>query len=106
MPNALKRRRHPRFGVRRIVSYRYEGKRFLTLTLDLGLGGMKIETSASLPKDECLDFQLVLENTSLWLKGRTVYSQLVSDRKNASGIRFLNVSEKDRVLLQNCLTRL
>ncbi len=103
---ALFRRNHPRFEVRRLVSYHHSGKRFLTLTLDLALGGMKIETPSHLPEGEQVDVRIVLENRSIWLKGRTVYSHLLSDTMNVSGIQFLDVPEEDRVLLEDYLNRL
>jgi len=102
----VSRRKHPRFGVRRLVSYHYGGKRFLTLTLDLALGGMRIETPDHLPEGEDLDTQIVLENRSIWLKGRTVYSHLLSDTMNVSGIQFLTIAEEDRALLEKFLGRL
>jgi len=56
----LLRRAHPRYLVHKIVSYTHGGKDFLTLTVDLGLGGMRINTHFPLPKDEFLNFRLVL----------------------------------------------
>ncbi|NIQ38128.1 MAG: hypothetical protein GTN81_06020 [Proteobacteria bacterium] len=102
----LTRRSYPRFEVRKLVSYNHGGKRFLTLTLDLALGGMKIETCRDLPHDEDLDFQLILDNRTIWLKGRPVYNHLVSGTMNIAGIQFLGISEEDRDVLQQYLGRL
>jgi hypothetical protein len=102
----LSRRNHPRYPVQKIVSYRYEDQSVLTLTLDLGLGGMKIKTLDSLPKDECLKFKLVLGANSIWPKGTIVHSRLLADQQVVSGVQFMEVSRRDYLSLQNCLTTL
>jgi hypothetical protein len=102
----LSRRNHPRYPVQKIVSYRYEDQSVLTLTLDLGLGGMKIKTLDSLPKDECLKFKLVLGANSIWPKGTIVYSRLLADQQVVSGVQFMEVSEDDHILLRKYLASL
>ena len=103
---SLRRRVYPRYPVHEIVSYHYEDRSVLTLTLDLGLGGMKIKTHDSLPKDESLKVKLVLGLNSIWLEGSVVYSQLTPDLEVVSGIRFIKVSKADHVSLQNYLADL
>jgi len=100
------RRSHPRYPVQKIASYHYEGRSFLTLTLDLGLGGMKIRTHQFLSEDERLHFKLVLGRNSIWLKGRIAHSLYLPDRQSVSGIQFIEVSQGDRVLLENYLSTL
>lgn len=100
------RRSHPRYPVQKIASYHYGGKSLLTLTLDLGLGGMKIKTHQHLCEDERLIFKLVLGRDSIQLKGRIVYSLLLPDKQSVSGVQFLDVSEANRSLLEDCLTNL
>ena len=100
---AVKTRDCPRHGVHKIVSYHQGDKRFLTLTLDLGLKGMRIETSHLFPRDEHLQIQLVLGRSSIHVRGRIIYSRLLSNRQIVTGIHFVEVSEKDRKLLQDCL---
>jgi hypothetical protein len=99
-------RNHPRYGVRKIVSYSYADKRFLTLTLDLGLDGMRIETSEYLPRGLSLDIQLVLGRKSIFVKGAVVYSQVFSEGQYNSGVEFVESSEQDRRLLKDYLTTL
>lgn len=100
------RRSHQRYPTNRIVSYCHKGKRFLTLTLNLGLGGMKIKTHYRLPEDELLDFNLVLGDVSIGLKGRTVYSDFLSGKQRVSGIQFVELSEQSRSTLHNYLAAL
>ncbi|MBW2122465.1 MAG: PilZ domain-containing protein [Deltaproteobacteria bacterium] len=93
------RRSHPRYPVQKIASYDYEGRSFLTFTLDLGLGGMKIKTHRYIREDERLSFRLVLDRGLVCLKGRIAYSLLLPEYRNVSGIQFLQVSKKDLGLL-------
>ena len=99
-------RNHQRFSARRICSYLHKGKRFLTLTVNLGLGGMKIETGHYLQKDDLLDIQLIVDNKSIWLKGRAVYSHLLSGKQIVSGIQFVDISEQDLSVLREHLSAL
>ena len=95
-----------RHAVRKIVSYCYEGKQYLTLTHDLGLDGMSVENSHPLSKGERLNVRLILGKQSIRLKGRAVESRLLSGMRVVSDIRFTGVSYKSRRLLQNCLETL
>ena len=97
------RRNHPRYPVQKFVSYRYEGKSFLTHTLDPGLEGMKIKTPQYLPQDVNLNFKLILGKRLIWLKGRIVYSRFLFDKQGVSGIHFEELSAKDNTLLQDYL---
>lgn len=106
MPLLPLRRSHSRYSIKKIVSYCYEEKRFLTFTLNLGLGGMKIKTHYNIPEGENLDLTLVLGNTSIDLKGRTVYSHVLPGKQKVSGIEFVDLSERDRNTLRNHLAAL
>lgn len=97
------RRRHARYMVKRITSYAYGGKQFLTLTLDLGLGGMKIKTHLHLPVDECLDFKLILEEHPIRPTGRIAYSGVLADQQTVSGVQFMTLSDSDASSLQHVL---
>jgi len=100
------RRSHSRYPVQKIASYDYDGKSFLTLTLDLGLGGMKIKTHEHLSEGRHMNCRLVLGQSSILLKGRIVYSQFVPDEQSVSGIQFVEVTDRDQNFLQEYLTRL
>ncbi|MDI7261604.1 MAG: ATP-binding protein [Thermodesulfobacteriota bacterium] len=99
-------RSHPRYVIRKPVSYYYGGKRFLTLTLNLGLGGMKVETRHYLPENEQLDIHMDLWPNSIWTKGRTVYSRLLSESRYVSGLQFIEVPEQDQSSLKDYLATL
>ncbi len=97
------RRNHPRYPVQKIASYNYGGRSFLTLTLDLGMGGMKIKAHHDIPEDECLAFKLVLGERPIFPKGRIVYSRFLADTGSVSGIQFVEISQSDRNLLNDYL---
>ncbi len=99
-------RGYPRYPVHKIVLYKYRGRQFLTLTLDLAMGGMKIKSRRHLQGDKLLQFKLVLGENSIWLKGRIVYSGFVSDKQRVSGIQFTELSPNDYGLLQRYLATL
>jgi CheY-like chemotaxis protein len=100
------RRSQPRYTVRKITSYCHEGKRYLTLTRDLGLGGMKIETHHDLPKDEHTDIRVVLGAGFICPKGRIAHSGFLSNNRSVSGVEFLELSEQDHTSLQRSLAAL
>jgi hypothetical protein len=107
MPLLPERRTHPRYPTGKIVSCSHRDKRFLTLTLNLGLGGMKIKTHYHLPQGAVLDFNLILRDFSVDLKGRTLYSQGGLPRKQkASGIEFMDLSEQNRNMSHDYLINL
>ncbi|MBW2056051.1 MAG: PilZ domain-containing protein [Deltaproteobacteria bacterium] len=100
------RRSHPRPELQRIVSYFHRGKRFLTVTLNLGLGGMKIRTPYHIPECRNLGFRLVLAGQSIRLRGKVVYSRLLSDHETVSGVQFLGLSRKAEAALRRELSGL
>lgn len=98
------RRLHQRYQGHKIVSYIHGQKHLLTLAVDLGMGGMKIKTDYTLPKNERLRFTMVLGNGSISSKGRIVYSRTLSGGQHVSGIQFLGLSRRDSALLRTYLT--
>jgi c-di-GMP-binding flagellar brake protein YcgR len=93
------RRAYPRHKVHKIVTYTYREKQLLTVTVDLGMGGMKIKTHYKLPIDESMNFKIVLGDNSISSEGRIVCSKMVSDTGRVSGIQFLRLSRRDSALL-------
>ena len=100
------RRAHQRYGVHKIVSYARGEKRLLTIAVDLGMGGMKINTHETLAKNERLDFRMVLGKDSISSRGRVVYSRALSGAQNVSGIQFLGLNRRDAALLRRYFSAL
>jgi hypothetical protein len=97
------RRIHPRYPVQKIASYQYRGKDHLTLTVDLGLGGMKIRTHERLSEEEHLDLRLVLGRDSIRMRGRIVYSQFLPEKAGVSGVQFVEISDQSQTALADYL---
>lgn len=102
----LERRSYSRYRVHKVVSYTHGQKQLLTLTLDLALGGMKIKTHEKLPKNECLNFKMVLGKDSISSEGRVVYSRNLSGGQRVSGIQFHKLTRRDSALLHAYLSAL
>lgn len=100
------RRAYARFHVNKIVSYAHGGKQLLTVTMNLSIGGMKIKTHQKLPKNERLNFKLVLGNHAISAEGRVVYSRTLSGKQEVSGIQFLGLSQRNCALLRAFLSAL
>lgn len=98
------RRAYQRYQVNKIVSFAHRQKRFLTLAVDLGMGGMKIKTHEKFRRNERLDFKMVLGKDSISLGGRVVYNKTRSDGQRVSGIQFLGLSSRDSDILSAYLS--
>lgn len=89
--------------MQKIVSYREDGKNFLTLTLDLGLGGMRIKTHSSLPARKRQPFNLVLGTDSIRVMGRIVHNGTLRGKQKVAGIQFMGLSPHERKSLKDYL---
>jgi hypothetical protein len=78
--------------------------KILTVTVDLGMGGMKIKTHYKLPKDEGMNFKIVLGDNTISLEGSVVYNTMFSDTGRVADIQFLRLSRRDSALLHACLS--
>jgi hypothetical protein len=102
--DALRRgssRNHKRFSVQKIVSYQEDGKNFLTLTVDLGLGGMRIKTHSTLPAGDRQPFNVVLGTDSIRVTGRIVHNGTLGGRQKVAGIQFVGLSGHGMQLLKD-----
>ena len=90
--------------LRNIVSYQHGGRHFLTVTLDLGTDGMRIETHYTIPHDEVLRFKLVLGDTSIWSAGRVVRTEFLPGNRTVSHIEFTNLSNQNLADLREYMT--
>ena len=93
----------PRHTLRNVVSYHHGGKQFLTVTLDIGIDGMRIDTHYQIPTDETLYFKLVLGSTSIWSRGRVVRSEFLPGNRTVSHIEFTSISDENLTALREYL---
>ena len=89
--------------MQKIASYQEDGLNFLTLTVDLGLGGMKIKTHCSLPAEEDRTFNLFLGNHSIQFRGKIVHNGNLPGKQKVAGIQFMGLSRHGRKLLKDYL---
>ena len=100
------RRAYPRYEIPTIVSYAHRQKQLLTSTLNLSMGGMKIKAHQYLPKNEEVDFTIVLEGKSIASSGRVIYNKVLRGDQRISGIQFLGLSRRASLLLREHLSNL
>jgi PAS domain S-box-containing protein len=98
-------RRHRRYPVRRIVSCQNGRRKFLTLTVNLSLGGMKIEIPYPLGTNETLKSELVLDRKAIPSEGRVVYSYSDLTGQGFAGIEFAEMAQEDRKVLKRFLMK-
>jgi PAS domain S-box-containing protein len=98
-------RRDRRYPVRKIVSCQNGGKKFLALTVNLSLGGMKIEAPHHLETNQRLSSVLVLDRKPLPSEGRVVYSFSDPQGQVLAGIEFVEIAEEDRKALKTFLMK-
>lgn len=98
------RRAYQRYQVKKIVSCAHRQKKFLTLAVDWGMGGMKIKTHEKIRRNERLDFKMVLGKDSISSEGRVVYTKTSSGGQHVSGIQFLGLSQRDSDVLKAYLS--
>lgn len=105
-PRRRSNRNHKRYSVQKIVSYQEDGKNFLTLTVDLGLGGMKINTHSTIPEGYRQPFDLVLGTDSIRVMGRIVHNGPLRGGQKVAGIQFMGLLGHERQLLKDYLGNL
>jgi len=98
------RRAYQRYQVKKIVSFDHRQKEFLTLAVDLGMGGMKIKTHEKFRRNERLDFKMVLGKDSISSEGRVIYNKTPSGGQRVSGIQFLGLSRRNSDILSAFLS--
>lgn len=100
------RRTHPRYEIHTIVSYAHRQKQLLTSTLNLSMGGMKIKAHQILPRNEEVDFTVVLGGKSIASSGKVIYNKVLPGDQRISGIQFFGLSRRASDLLREHLSSL
>ncbi len=68
-------------------------------TLDVGKGGVKVETHRELAKGTELDLDIAVDEKVIAAKGVVVHVEPLAQGLFGTGIRFTSISEEDRALL-------
>ena len=99
------RRRHKRFELSLATAYQWGMTRGTLRTVDLSLGGVKIQSDGPIPVDERLDLIILFENAAVKPLGRVVRSNPTSNRKYDVGICFETISQPCQNRLERFLSR-
>jgi len=92
------RRTHPRIGVAHPVLYesdRYAGPQVCS-TMDLSSGGAKLDRPYSLQTGDTIGISIAIPSWIIRCRCRIVYVSSPGDGSLVAGIRFENVSKRDR----------
>ena len=102
------KRKFERLYVSTLLLYGENGHFLVTKTINLSLGGVRIFSDTKLPLAKTIDLFLILENKATPFKGDVIYSQKVSEKSSRyhSGIKFKEMSAKERKVLENYLSSL
>ena len=101
----LERRVHPRVEVSHPALYVADiyPRPKVALTLDLSLGGTKIEILHSLSRDEGLEISIAIRPQTIKCRGKVIYVVGPRNGKMQAGIQFEELSEHDRLYLRQYL---
>ena len=105
-PFPRERRRHKRFELSLALAYQWGMTKGTLRTIDLSLGGVKIQTDGPIPVDERLDLIILFENEAIKPMGRVVRSNQSSIRKFDVGICFETISQQCFKRLERFLHRI
>jgi hypothetical protein len=97
------RRRHKRFELSLALAYQWGMTKGTLRTVDVSLGGIKIQTDTPIPVDERLDLIILIENEAVKPMGRVVRSDPSSNRKYDVGICFETISHQCLIRLDSFL---
>jgi hypothetical protein len=98
-PYLGERRRHKRFELSLALAYRWGMTKGTFRTVDLSLGGVKIQTIIPIPVDERLNLTILIRNEVVKPVGRVVRSDRSPNGKYDVGIGFETIAHE-------CLRRL
>jgi RNA polymerase sigma factor (sigma-70 family) len=95
------KRKFPRFPVKKqVVCFRY-GKEMVMRTLDISLGGLKLEAPFDLGVGESMDFAILSDGTRIRGKGRVLATEDLKNKVHAR-VRFDRTSDIDFRKLSTC----
>jgi hypothetical protein len=104
----MERRTHPREQVSHPVLYISDiyPKTMATLTIDLSVGGTRIETSYTLMKGERLQISIAIHPQVIKCRGQVVHVLWVNGHTSMAGVRFEEMSKQDGLYLREYISYL
>jgi len=98
----LEKRKFPRFTLRnRVICFRY-GRQMIMRTLNISLGGLKLEANFDLGVGESMDLAILANSTRIHCKGMVLAIEEFRDRVHAR-MRFARISDVDSKKLSDYL---
>jgi hypothetical protein len=103
--NMQEKRKFPRFAItNRVICFRY-GRQMIMRTLNISLGGLKLEANFDLGVGESMDLAILTKNTRIHCKGMVLAIEEFRDRVHAR-LRFARISDVDFKKLSDYLHNL
>ena len=102
----MERRSYPRVELSHPVIYYADiySRPKIAKTVDISMGGTKIETLYSLAKDEGLQITICTDSQVIKCRGKVVYVTGPRNGKMKAGIEFEELSKGDRIYLGQYLS--
>ena len=100
------RRKHPRFSASHHVSFTYNGRTRTSNTLDLSLGGTRIETVFPMRVGDVIEVSIVIGGNTISPLGKVVHGRKHPQLRYDSGFNFEKLQQEDRRFLIEYLTKL
>jgi diguanylate cyclase (GGDEF)-like protein len=99
------KRKFPRHYVSTLLLYQENGHFKVTRTVNLSLGGLKMQSESRFPSATAIELFLVLEDKATRFKGNVVYSEKVGDAPPQfhMGIRFREMGAPEKKTLEDYL---
>ncbi|MBW2058471.1 MAG: PilZ domain-containing protein [Deltaproteobacteria bacterium] len=100
------RRKHRRFSASHHVSFSYNGRTRTSNTVDLSLGGVRIETVFPVKVGEVIQVSIVIGGNTISPVGRVVHGRERLDLRYDAGFYFEALGQEERDYLLSYLARL
>ncbi len=99
------KRKFPRFAItNRVICFRY-GRQMIMRTLNISLGGLKLEANFDLGAGESMDLAILTKSTRIHCRGMVLAIEEFRDRIHAR-LRFVRISDVDFMKLSDYLQNL
>ena len=100
------RRRYPRFPASHHVRFKYNGRTRTSNTLDLSLGGAKIETVFPMRVGDVIQVSIVIGGSTISPTGRVIHGIELPELRYNAGFTFEGFKEDDQDYLAQYLAKL
>lgn len=100
------RRKYPRFVASHHVSFPYNGRTRTSNTLDLSLGGARIQTVFPVRVGEVIHVSIVIGGNTISPRGRVIHGKQYPELRYNTGFNFETLDQEELAYLSEYLTKL